>query len=280
MNIGKNITAFRKAAGMTQEELAGQIGVSAQAVSKWETGTSMPDILLLPVIADVFGVTVDELYTGKQAHTEKVAHLSFRETPEAVYHAMLKTMERAWPEESPKAEDRLTAEWLLSEYEKDDRCASFIASENGGAVLANADGAIVLRSFGTKKSFEILESGKAFPLLEALLDEKVRRMIACLTELGDRMFTAAGIARRMGMTTEDAMATLEKMCAVNLLRINKVEVEGDDDVLRIYSNTMNEDHARMMEVCLILRLAELAQKNHFYHGYRGTRWPVDPEVLR
>ena len=40
MNIGKNITAFRKDAGMTQEELAGQIGVSAQAVSKWETGGS------------------------------------------------------------------------------------------------------------------------------------------------------------------------------------------------------------------------------------------------
>ena len=67
MNIGKNITAFRKDAGMTQEELAGQIGVSAQAVSKWETGVSMPDILLLPVIADVFGITVDELIGNDEA---------------------------------------------------------------------------------------------------------------------------------------------------------------------------------------------------------------------
>lgn len=59
--LGKNIAALRKEKGMTQEELAQKLGVSPQAVSKWENLTSCPDIALLPDIAEIFGVTVDEL---------------------------------------------------------------------------------------------------------------------------------------------------------------------------------------------------------------------------
>ena len=54
---------------MTQEQIAEVLGVSCQAISKWETNSSYPDILLLPVIADYFGVSVDCLLghdTGKQ----------------------------------------------------------------------------------------------------------------------------------------------------------------------------------------------------------------------
>lgn len=61
LNIGKNIAALRKEKNMTQEDLAGALGVSAQAVSKWENENSCPDISLLTQIADLFGVTVDEL---------------------------------------------------------------------------------------------------------------------------------------------------------------------------------------------------------------------------
>ena len=46
--IGNRITKFRKAKGMPQEELANQLGVSSQAVSKWENDISCPDISLLP----------------------------------------------------------------------------------------------------------------------------------------------------------------------------------------------------------------------------------------
>ena len=59
--LNENIAALRKEKGMTQEELAAKLGVSGQAVSKWESGACCPDIGLLPVLADVFGVTMDEL---------------------------------------------------------------------------------------------------------------------------------------------------------------------------------------------------------------------------
>jgi len=62
MSIGKNITMFRKAKGLTQAELGELLGVSNQAVSKWESEMTMPDIMLLPEIAKVLGVTLDDLY--------------------------------------------------------------------------------------------------------------------------------------------------------------------------------------------------------------------------
>ena len=63
--IGSRIAKFRKAKGLTQEELANQLSVSSQAVSKWENDASCPDINLLPQLCRVLGVTTDELLTGK-----------------------------------------------------------------------------------------------------------------------------------------------------------------------------------------------------------------------
>lgn len=59
--IGTQISRFRKAAGMTQEELGEAVGISGQAVSRWECGGA-PDIALLPAIADELGVTIDALF--------------------------------------------------------------------------------------------------------------------------------------------------------------------------------------------------------------------------
>lgn len=62
MDIGKKIKALRTQRGTTQETLAQALGVSPQAVSKWENGITMPDVQLLPQISAHFGVTLDELF--------------------------------------------------------------------------------------------------------------------------------------------------------------------------------------------------------------------------
>ena len=67
MTIGKRIAFFRKEKGLTQEELAQHMGISPQAVSKWENDQTCPDISALPKLARLFGVTVDELLEGKEA---------------------------------------------------------------------------------------------------------------------------------------------------------------------------------------------------------------------
>lgn len=62
MEIGKEIRRLRNDRGLTQEALAAALNVSAQTVSKWECGNSMPDIQLVPEIAIYFGVTIDQLF--------------------------------------------------------------------------------------------------------------------------------------------------------------------------------------------------------------------------
>ena len=66
MTIGKRIALLRKEKGLTQEELATHMGVSPQAVSKWENDQNCPDISALPKLAKLLGVSVDELLEGKQ----------------------------------------------------------------------------------------------------------------------------------------------------------------------------------------------------------------------
>jgi transcriptional regulator with XRE-family HTH domain len=62
MDIGNKIKQLRLLAGMTQEQLAAKLGITAQSVSKWETAVTMPDITLLPTLAGELGVTIDDLF--------------------------------------------------------------------------------------------------------------------------------------------------------------------------------------------------------------------------
>ena len=67
-SLGQRLQQFRKRANLTQEEVATKLNITPQAVSKWENDVSAPDISLLGEIADMFGVTVDELL-GRQPQT-------------------------------------------------------------------------------------------------------------------------------------------------------------------------------------------------------------------
>ena len=66
MTLGKRIAALRKEKEMKQDTLAEALGVSPQAVSKWENDQTCPDISLLPKLAQLLGVSVDELLSGKK----------------------------------------------------------------------------------------------------------------------------------------------------------------------------------------------------------------------
>lgn len=59
--ISEKICEFRKARSLTQEQLGAKLGISGQAVSKWEKGDSMPDIMLLPELCDILGISIEAL---------------------------------------------------------------------------------------------------------------------------------------------------------------------------------------------------------------------------
>lgn len=69
--MGSFIAALRRSAGMTQRELAERLNVSDKSVSRWECDDGYPDLSLIPVIAEIFGVTSDELLRGERKPVEE-----------------------------------------------------------------------------------------------------------------------------------------------------------------------------------------------------------------
>lgn len=62
MELGKKIRQLRFKAGLTQEQLAERLGIGAQSVSKWENAVAMPDITTLPLLSEIFGISIDDLF--------------------------------------------------------------------------------------------------------------------------------------------------------------------------------------------------------------------------
>lgn len=91
--FSRNLRQLRLEKNLTQEQLAGKLGVSVQSISRWECANTLPDVMLLPVIAKLYGVTVDDLYR-EEAH----GYSSYAQRLLAVYEA------------SGRSEDFLAAE--------------------------------------------------------------------------------------------------------------------------------------------------------------------------
>ena len=69
--MGAFLAALRKANGMTQKDLAEKLNVSDKSVSRWECDDGAPDLSLIPVIAEIFGITCDELLRGERKAPEE-----------------------------------------------------------------------------------------------------------------------------------------------------------------------------------------------------------------
>ena len=96
--IKNRIKEYRARYNMKQEELAEYLGVSFQAVSKWETGASVPDIALLPDLAVFFGVTIDELFQmSYEAEFERMENMFWHERriPAETFGHCVRFLERA-----------------------------------------------------------------------------------------------------------------------------------------------------------------------------------------
>lgn len=86
--IGKFIASCRKEQGFTQAVLAEKLGITDRAVSKWETGRSLPDAAIMPELCDLLKINLSELFSG-----ERIAMENYKETSDALLLEMKKQEE-------------------------------------------------------------------------------------------------------------------------------------------------------------------------------------------
>ncbi len=87
--LGANVASYRKSLGLTQVGLAEKLNYSDKAISKWERGESVPDVLTLTQLAELFGVTVDDLLADPNALPETTSRVE-----KAMEKAVEKTLKR------------------------------------------------------------------------------------------------------------------------------------------------------------------------------------------
>lgn len=140
MTIGENIAKLRRERGMTRESLAEIMGVSPQTISKWENNATCPDVMLLPVLADYFGVTVDTLY-GRQSRlrgipSSEVLDVSIDQVYRTIVRCFTHDVEGAYFEaEVQKLKYSLNSGEWTSVLENDDGGVVFLKEPVGALLL-------------------------------------------------------------------------------------------------------------------------------------------------
>lgn len=148
--IGNRITKYRKGKGMTQEELAGRLGVSSQAVSKWENDASCPDIGLLPQLCKELGISADELLTGKNDQVQMLPENKRKPLDELIFRVRINSADG----------DKIRVNLPMTLVK--------LCMEIGVDVVPNVDSenADMLKSIDMKKLVEMVEKGLIGKLVE------------------------------------------------------------------------------------------------------------------
>jgi len=220
MNIGQNIARYRRAKGLTQEELGSAVGVTNQAVSKWENGTTLPDTALLPDIAAVLGVTPNELYGIENEAKNK---LTADEFPEAAYELLFRFfydhcgcrfsyVDRSDEIQYPEWHRRIGEGCMLG-----------CLSDTLGAVVITRGMAVVDRTFKQPESADIFASSQLARALKYLSDRNTCRVLAFQYRRSFEMectedvkFTLREICEGCSLTEDEAEDALERLTLLNL----------------------------------------------------------------
>ena len=254
-NIGETIAKLRKGKNMTQEELADIIGVSSQSISKWENSVTMPDILLLPVIAGIFEVTLDELFS---IETKPRGFTAIEETPFAVYDAILDTM-WAWDETNPNTDH------IKNNLSNSPELHTGIVSIKCGGVYADKNIALTYIADNVT-SAKLFSNENAADFLQFLANPNVRKILKHQLENGGVSYTVSSVSLKCGIKEEDAKEALESMINYSLSRKQVVEMDTGERI-DIYSHC--GDHKLPLLIYPLLSLAE--KLSNFKESWCGLR---------
>ena len=263
MTIGKNIADLRKNSGMTQEQLAEMLCVSSQTISKWENEVTMPDIMLLPVIAGCFDITVDELYCGRKP-TKKRQAVDYDDIPEMLYDTLIDLTQRGCVD-TVEGKDIEAEKKKMKFYLAENRqvkTANF--SNKRGAVVATSEIGLLHR--GKANADQLVQEGIGH-VLEVLSNTAVRCVFAYEMENMAKPITAPYAAKKCDISSDEAAEALELLTEIHVNHPTDVMLDENNSV-RMYA--LNSDEC-IMYVLMILKTARLIDENkQHYFNYRGS----------
>ena len=242
MSMGKNIAYFRKSKGYTQEELGQKIGVTNQAVSKWESEASMPDIMLLPQIAKALDVTLDDLFADRVLNTSTQESKVFNEQavhsfPKDAQAMIIDSLCQQTNLVNCNSWDFLKAEQNPS-TKKFDQIRQFytmccLSDTSGAAFVSNT---LTMIDSGIKPTDigSIFDKPEVASGMKKLSDSNVRRILAHICNdyfqstkpfdyMDSEYFTidiqSNELARSLGISSDDMMEALEKLISLHIVEL-------------------------------------------------------------
>jgi len=252
--FGQNIAAFRKNKNLTQEKLAELIGISPQSVSKWENDVSMPDIALLPILADIFSTTIDSLISMGESIS-----VSREQIPEKAIDTLLHLIGSQF-----KLSDEQYAEYS-STIAESNGYSTALFTDTCGAVWANEDLGLVFRK--SPAEFENTMSErieKCSPLLNLILDADAVKVLDIMLK-NTTPSSASYISKKCDIPAETVSTALAKLEDVNLAMSS--EVNFDDTSVKLWR--VSATH-KMLFVHSLLVLAEKVLDGDNYYCYCGS----------
>ncbi len=253
MSISENIAKYRKKKGFTQEQLGEWLGVSNQAVSKWELGVSMPDVMLLPRIAETLGITLNTLYGIDDNGRKKVKADDFPKSANGVLIDYF--IQQAGAEcHTSKLEDP----WALVCIS--DICGAVYISKNLSFIECD------YKASGSERVFGMDEIASA---MKKLSDRRVREVLTYMYQASFkekhtwcRSFLVSEICDACALEKDDALEVIEKIRSLNLL-----ESFTNDEKITEYVFLKS----RALYLFLTFRGLELLlQETHAYEVLRDT----------
>ncbi len=175
MSIAQNIATLRKAKGYTQEQLGELLGVSNQAVSKWESAVTCPDIMLLPKLADVLGVTLYDLYGI--AEEPKDQNQLINEFPSEIQNKIVRYILKQMYIDSFK----ITVAPDMTERESiknipAEKTLGVISYASGGAAFISNNLSLISSNYNLKNGGDILDKPEIVSAMKKMCDPHVRRI--------------------------------------------------------------------------------------------------------
>lgn len=232
--IGENIASLRKKRGLTQEALASAIGVAPQTISKWENNITSPDITLLPIIADIYQVSVDTLFGRGDSETmppEQVLDKSCR--------SLLKVISAYCYDPEVSGEQSLeecTKEYL--NYLKNNDVSRTGVFLNQGTVYYREKFGGMLLKRPKEGWHSLLENDRALRLLELICRKDFRRVLTEIFTTGKITFTLNSICSKCGIENPDILR--EQLYQSGLFSAKEVEI--DDNTITIYELDSSSGH--------------------------------------